>query len=84
MDNVLLMQELARGYHINEGLPRCAIKIDHMKAYDSIDWGFLFDTMKCMEFPVKFIDWIKQCVCIASYSVVVNGSLEGYFPGQRV
>lgn len=32
MDNVLLMQELVRGYHRDLGPPRCAIKPDLMKA----------------------------------------------------
>lgn len=37
VDNVLLMQELVRGYHRDDKDPRCAIKIDLMKAYDSVD-----------------------------------------------
>lgn len=54
-----------------------------MKAFDSVDWEFLFDTMTYMEFPSLFIHWIRQCVSSAKYSVVINGSLEGFFPGQR-
>lgn len=51
MDNVLLMQELVRGYHLDQGSTRCAIKLDIMKAYDSEDWGFLLDIMRYMDFP---------------------------------
>lgn len=53
------MEELVRGYHKDEGPPRCAIKIDLMKAYDSVDWPFLFDVMRVMNFPSKYIQWIK-------------------------
>lgn len=77
------MQELVRGYYHDEGEPRCAIKLDLMKAYDSEDWHFLFDTMLVMGFPSLFVHWIKQCVCITKYSVVINGSLEGFFQGKR-
>lgn len=36
-DNILLTQELVRNYLRDTGVARCAIKIDLMKAYDSID-----------------------------------------------
>lgn len=32
MDNILLMQELIKGYHTDKGRPRCALKLDIMKA----------------------------------------------------
>ena len=32
VDNVLLMHELIRNYHRNTGSPKCAVKIDLMKA----------------------------------------------------
>ena len=35
-DNILLTQELMKNYHLDSGPPRCALKIDLMKAYDSI------------------------------------------------
>lgn len=40
-DNILLMQEIVRGYHKDRGSPRCAIKVDLQKAYDSASWSFL-------------------------------------------
>ena len=55
-DNILLMQELVRNYHRDTGPPKCAIKIDFMKAYDSVDWDFLFDVMNAMHFPSQFIN----------------------------
>ena len=35
-DNILLTQELMKNYHLDSGIPRCALKIDLKKAYDSI------------------------------------------------
>lgn len=40
VDNVLLMHELMRNYHRNDGVPRCAIKVDLMKAM--IWWTGIF------------------------------------------
>ena len=38
-DNILLTQELMKNYDLDSGPPRCALKIDLKKAYDSISWG---------------------------------------------
>lgn len=83
MDNILLMPELVRDYHKDQGSARCAMKLDLMKAYDSVAWPFLFDIMVVMGFPAILINWVKKCVTSTMFSVVINGELVGYFPGQR-
>ena len=35
-DNILLMHDIVRGYHKNEWKARCAIKVDLLKAYDTM------------------------------------------------
>lgn len=54
-----------------------------MKAYDSVDWDFLFEVMTAMEFPSQFITWVRSCISTAMYSVVINGELEGFFKGEK-
>ncbi|KAK6154230.1 hypothetical protein DH2020_008478 [Rehmannia glutinosa] len=34
-------------------------------------------------FPPIFISWVMECVSSASYSICINGSLQGKFPGKR-
>lgn len=53
------------------------------KAYESVGWNFLFDTMLAMEIPKQYVPWIIKCARTARYTVVISGSLEGYFPGRR-
>ena len=37
-DNILLTQELLKGYNCVNGPKRCAFKIDIQKAYDTVSW----------------------------------------------
>ncbi|GKC87562.1 hypothetical protein Tco_1148211 [Tanacetum coccineum] len=40
-DNILIAQELLRGYNRKNGPKRCAMQIDIQKAYDTVSWSFL-------------------------------------------
>lgn len=83
MENVLLASELVKNYHQESISARCAIKIDLSKAFDSVQWPFLFSTLKVLGFPDKFTHWLKLCVTTASFSVQVNGELAGFFRSER-
>jgi len=58
-------------------------KVDFLKAYDSVDWGYLDSIMGSMSFPVLWRKWIRKCVCTATTSVIVNGSQMDEFPLRR-
>ncbi|KAL0308169.1 UNVERIFIED_CONTAM: Retrovirus-related Pol polyprotein from type-2 retrotransposable element R2DM, partial [Sesamum angustifolium] len=71
------------GYNQTRLPPRCTIKVDLQKAYDSVEWDFLLEALKLFNFPTRFIGWIEQCVSTATFSVSLNGSIYGFFPGAR-
>lgn len=83
MENVLLASEVVKDYHKDSITPRCAMKLDISKAFDSVQWSFLLNSMMAMGFPERFIISIKLCVTTPSYSVQVNGDLAGYFQSSR-
>ena len=78
-DNVLLAQALCRNYHLNVGPSRIACKLDIRKAFDTLNWSFIFKVLEVMNFPGQFINWLKVCVTTCMHSVKINGALEGYF-----
>ncbi|KAK0571729.1 hypothetical protein LWI29_020657 [Acer saccharum] len=82
-DNILLVQELMRNYHKDIGCPRLALKVDLMKAFDMVDWGFLLETLAFFHFPPRVIMWIKACLTTPKFSISFNGELAGFFSKKR-
>jgi hypothetical protein len=58
-------------------------KVDFEKAYDSVDWEYLDAVMAKMAFPPLWRKWMRECVCTATASVLVNGSPTEEFSFQR-
>lgn len=82
-DNIFLAQELFRHYSCKKYSPRCALKIDLTKAYDSISWAFLSEVLTAFGCPLVFVQWIMECVSTATYSLSINGSIHGFIAGKR-
>ncbi|XP_039058912.1 uncharacterized protein LOC120202566 [Hibiscus syriacus] len=83
IDNTLLAQELVKGYGRKNISPRCALKIDLQKAFDSLNWDFISSILKAIGLSSIFTKWIETCFKEARYSISFNGSLIGYFKGER-
>ncbi|XP_026439688.1 uncharacterized protein LOC113338492 [Papaver somniferum] len=80
-DNILVSHEIVRNYHRTSGSPRCSLKIDLKKAYDTVSWQAVLSTKKKMGFPDKFIYWISLCMSTANIlkQHIDNGSY-GFHP----
>ncbi|GFZ09150.1 hypothetical protein Acr_20g0009580 [Actinidia rufa] len=72
-DGILIANEMV-DYWKKKKKKGLIIKLDFAKAYDNINWNFLFGMIKLMGYPQKWIQWIKECVSTARVSVLVNGS----------
>ena len=75
MENVLLASELVKNYYKDSVSERCAVKIDVDKAFDSVQWSFLLSVLTALNFPERFIVWIKKCIEMASFSIQINTSI---------
>ena len=83
MENVLLASKMVKDYHKESISPRCVMKIDISKAFDSVQWEFVLKGLEALGFPSKFIHWIRLCITSPSFFVQVNGELAGYFQCSR-
>jgi hypothetical protein len=82
-DNAIIAFECFHALQNGNKNPRkfCVYKLDLMKAYDRVDWGFLEHALRCMGFDEQWIKWIMQCIKTINFSVKFNGKLlESFSP----
>ena len=60
-----------------------ALKLDMSKAYDRVEWVFLERIMLKMGFNSKWVGWILECIRSVTYSIIVNGELQGHIVPTR-
>jgi hypothetical protein len=77
-DGVMLLQEVLREskYKKQQGV---VLKIDFEKAYDKVNWNFLFDCCSQKGFSDSWLVWIKNVVTNGTLSVKVNDNVGPYF-----
>jgi hypothetical protein len=70
-DRVMLLQEILKEtkYKKHQGV---VLKIDFDKAYDKVNWDFLFDSYRQMGFSENWLIWIRKAVTQGTLSVKVN------------
>ncbi|XP_038994896.1 uncharacterized protein LOC120119062 [Hibiscus syriacus] len=83
VDNTLLTQELVRGYNRKNISPRCSLKIDLHKAFDTLHWDFISVILKAIGLPPIFIKWIEICLSTPRYFIAFNRTLIGFFKGAK-
>lgn len=83
VSNILICQDLVRGYSRATSSPRCLMKVDLRKAYDSVEWIFVERVLLALGFPSMFVQRLMTCLSTAQYSVIVNGTPYGFFKGGR-
>ena len=79
VDHVLLADELFHNYHRSARTADCALKIDLRKACDSIHWNIVEEVLLGLGFPTRFTNWVMVCIRACSFSLMINGSMEGFF-----
>ena len=62
---------------MKSGVPGVIINIE--KAYNHVNWNALFYLIERMGFREKWGRWMKACITIVRFSVLINGSPVGFF-----
>ena len=83
IDSIVMAEEIVAAWR-RSGTSGFLWKVDFAKAYDSIDWRYLWNVLRRRGFPEIWVRWMKLCVSTSSCSVLVNGRPQGgWFQPQR-
>lgn len=74
-DNVVVAQEILHTIRKRKKGGGLALKVDIAKAYDTVNWDFLKETISAFGFPKVLINLIMNYLSKASLSVVWNGQV---------
>lgn len=59
-------------------------KLDMEKAYNRVDWDFLFWVLQSTSFWEKWISLMQGCVVDTCFSILINGTSKGFFKPLEV
>ncbi len=59
------------------------LKLDIHKAFETLEWDFLFQVLNNFGFSTQFSSWIRTLLDSARLSVIINGSPHGFFSCLR-
>jgi hypothetical protein len=76
-DNFVYVQSVIKALH-KAKRPTLFIKLDISKAFDSLNWVFLLESLQALGFGQKWRDWIATILASSSSKVLLNGT-----PGKK-
>lgn len=82
LDGVVILHEvlhtLKKGHH--SGI---IFKLDFEKAYDRVQWSFLFEVLQRKGFNEKWVQWIKMATVEGRVAININGEVKDFFKTYR-
>jgi hypothetical protein len=74
--NFMLVQSLIKEFHRKKTWA-LFVKLDILKAFDSISWVYLLEVLERLGFGSRWRDWISIALATSSSRILLNGSTPG-------
>ena len=81
-ENVAYVRDAIQ-YASTQDLPLAILTLDQEKAFDRVEWEFLFCILERMGFGPSFCKWVQTLYTGVQSSVIVNGFLSKFFNLHR-
>ena len=81
--DVVLITNEAIDSRLKSGSNGILCKLDIEKAYNHVNWNFLWVVLEKTSFGHKWIKWFNWCISIDKFSVLINETFVGFFHISR-
>jgi hypothetical protein len=82
LDSVVILHETMHYIH-KKKKSGISFKVDFEKAYDKINWEFMFLVLEMKGFPTKFIELTRKVVENGKVNIMVNDKVGSYFVTRK-
>lgn len=83
MDGIILIHKIIHST-ISAHKEDMFLNLDMNKAYDRVSWSFLLNVLRRFSFGEDWVSLVEACILPIMFSMLVNGSIAGYFPSKHV
>ena len=59
------------------------MNIDFEKAFDTVEWDYIYKSLEFFKFPTKIVKWVKLLYTDISTSIINNGEISKSFKPSR-
>uniref|UniRef100_A0A2N9J6I4 Reverse transcriptase domain-containing protein n=1 Tax=Fagus sylvatica TaxID=28930 RepID=A0A2N9J6I4_FAGSY len=83
-ENIVLAQEIVHSFKKTKKKKGfVGFKLDFHKAYDSLEWDFIYLVLKAVGFDHRVISLIQQCISTVNFTLLMNGTKSSSFSPSR-
>jgi hypothetical protein len=82
-DNIALTQEMTQNINTKVRGGNVILNLDMEKAFDRLQWPFLFKVLEKFGFSNVWIQHIKNCIIDIPFSIIIKGSSSPFFKSSR-